>query len=157
MRRTPAELLGVALLAGACFFFSGGEPRRAPSPEVNVDDVIRFSERIEVFYASLENIPLDAIMTFRNNEFRSYFASEAAFMDYYSSLANQVRRSNMLNTRPRRVLVSEFQFESRNVARVAVSLTGPYQRTLRFWDVELERIDTWKRLDGVWLLTPDKL
>lgn len=135
----------------------GGRGPLPPSPEVDVREVVRFSERIETFYASLENVPMDAVRTFQNPELRDYFASEAAFMDYYSSIANQVRRSNMLNSRPDRVRVNEFRFESPGIARVEVQITGPYQRTLRFWGVELRRTDTWSRRDGVWVLTPDKL
>ena len=120
-------------------------------------DVVRFSERIESFYSVLENVPIDAVMTFENPALPTFFASQSAYIDYYSSLANQVRGQNMLNTRPRKVIVSEFHFEGPDEALVEVTLSGPYRRTLWPWDVEVSRVDTWKRLDGVWLLTPDKL
>ena len=151
------ELLLAAVLACGCFGGGGDGAPRSPSPKLDPREVVGFSERIEIFYAALENVPLDAVMTFENPQLRSHFASDASFMDYYSSIANQVRWANMRNTRPLRVVVRKFHFESPDVARVEVMLRGPYQRTLRFWDVELEREDTWKRLDGVWLLTPDKL
>ena len=154
MTRAPARFLILAALATGCF---GGSDPLPSASDVDAREVINFSERIETFYAMLENIPLDAIMTYENAKLRSYFVSEAAFNDYYSSLVNQVRRSNMRNTRPQRVSVREFRFQDRDVATVGLMITGPYQRTLRFWDVELERVDTWKRLDGVWVLTPDKL
>ncbi len=154
MTRAPARFLFLAALATGCF---GGSDPLPSASDVDAREVINFSERIETFYAMLENIPLDAIVTYENAKLRSYFVSESAFNDYYSSLVNQVRRSNMRNTRPQRVSVQEFRFQDRDVATVGLMITGPYQRTLRFWDVELERVDTWKRLDGVWVLTPDKL
>lgn len=120
-------------------------------------DVVRFSERIESFYSVLENVPIDAVMTFENPALPTFFASESAYMDYYSSLANQVRGQNMLNTRPRKVIVSEFHFRGPDEALVEVTLSGPYRRRLWPWNIEVERVDTWKRLDGVWLLAPDKL
>ena len=120
-------------------------------------DVVRFSEWIESFYVVLENAPIDAVMTFENPALRSFFGSDSAYMDYYSSLANQVRRQNMLNTRPRKVIVNEFHFEGPDEALVEVTMSGPYQRRLWLWDIEVKRLDTWKRLDGIWLLTPDKL
>jgi hypothetical protein len=154
LTRAPAGFLILAALAAGCF---GGGDLLPSASDVDAREVISFSERIEAFYATLENIPLDAIVTYENVTLRSHFVSESAFNDYYSSLANQVRRSNMRNSRPVRVSVREFRFQDRDVATVELMITGPYQRTLRFWDVELERVDTWKRLDGVWLLTPDKL
>lgn len=153
MRPARAGLLLIALLLGC--FRGGSAP--VSTPEVDVMDVARFSERIESFYSVLENVPIDAVMTFENPALPTFFASQSAYMDYYSSLANQVRGQNMLNTRPRKVIVSEFHFEGPDEALVEVTLSGPYRRTLWPWDVEVSRVDTWKRLDGVWLLTPDKL
>ncbi len=137
-----------------CF---GGGSAQVSTVEVDVMDVVRFSERIESFYSALENVPIDAVMTFENPALPTFFASESAYMDYYSSLANQVRRENILNTRPRRVTVNEFRFQGPDEALVEVTLSGPYRRRLWPWEIEVERVDTWKRLDGVWLLTPDKL
>ena len=153
MRRARAALLLVTLLF-ACF---GGGSAPVSAPEVDVMDVVRFSERIESFYSVLENVPIDAVLTFENPALPTFFGSESAYMDYYSSLANQVRRRNILNTRPRKVIVSAFHFEGPDEAIVEVTLSGPYRRTLWLWDIEVKRVDTWKRLDGVWLLTPDKL
>ena len=154
MSHAHAGLALLIVLLLGCF---GGGSAPVSSPEVDVMDVARFSERIESFYSVFENTPIDAVMTFENPALRTFFGSESAYMDYYSSLANQVRRQNIMNTRPRKVIVSEFHFDGPDEAVVEVILTGPYQRRLWLWDIEVKRVDTWKRLDGVWLLTPDKL
>jgi hypothetical protein len=38
-----------------------------------------------------------------------------------------------------------------------VVLTGKHERELRFWDIDVERRDIWRRIDGVWVIVPEKL
>ena len=81
MRRARAEVLLIAMLLG-CF---GGGSAQVSTVEVDVMDVVRFSERIESFYSALENVPIDAVMTFENPALPTFFASESAYMDYCGS------------------------------------------------------------------------
>ena len=85
------------------------------------------------------------------------FADRAAFSDYYSALANEIRRVNLRNTRAERVDILEFHFTDPNAAEVTVHFVGPHQRFLRFWDLEVERVDQWQRLEGRWVIVPAKL
>ena len=119
--------------------------------------MVAFAERIEVFYRSLEDIPLDAEMTYQDEDLRAHFRDETSFADYYASLADQVRRASLRNGRAHRVEIREFRFEGPELARVDVSLYGRHLRGLRFWQIELERTDTWLLEEGAWLLSPEKL
>ena len=132
----------------------GGEAELEP-----VDDgaVLRFAARIEAFYRGLEAIPLDVLITYENPELREHFVDEVAFGDYYASLAYQVRRSQLRNSQIERFEIRDFHFESDDVARVELILVGRHQRTLRFWELELARTDTWRRVEGSWVLSPEKL
>ena len=36
-------------------------------------------------------------------------------------------------------------------------MRGDHERGLLFWDVELLRTDVWRRVEGGWVLDPEKL
>lgn len=141
----------LALLA-ACAWSDG--PAREP---VSEDDIVAFAERIEIFYRSLEETPLDAILTYQDEALRSHFRDDSEFADYYASLADEVRRAFLRNGQADRVEIREFRFEGPELAFVDVALLGRHQRGLRFWEIELRRTDTWRLEGGTWILAPEKL
>jgi hypothetical protein len=144
-------VIGLAALAPlGCFSGGGFEVERDPS-------VLAFADRIQSFYDSIEEIPLDVELTYGNSELRAFFASEGDFAAYYASLAAQLRRAQVRNTTLNRVSIVEFRFDGDSIARVDLVLTGKHERSLRLGALELQRQDTWQRLDGRWLVTPDKL
>ena len=149
--RPLATALVCAALA-ACITGRSVEPERVTDPEV-----LAFAARIEGFYRALEGVPLDVEMTFDEPGFRSHFRSEAAFIDYYASLASQVRDAQYRNAKALRIEIRDFHFHSSTRARVNVTLVGRHLRILRFWEIERARTDTWQFLEGRWLLTPEKL
>ncbi len=123
-----------------------------------VDDerVLGFAERIQGFYAGLEAAPLDALVTFDSSELRGYFRTDQNFSDYYASLAAQVRSGSFRGSTASRILVDDFSFPSRDLAHVEVTFVGRHMRVLRFWEIQVHRMDAWQYLDGNWYLTPEK-
>lgn len=130
-----------------------------PSRSIVDDDteVLDFAGRIERFYRALEQIPLDVQPTFTSPLLRSYFRNESDFASYYASLVNQVRRAQVQNSRLGRIEVREFQFRGEDRAEVQLILFAQHERRLRFWMLELERNDTWRREAGIWVVAPGRL
>ncbi len=150
MRPLATALLCAALTG--CITGRGVEPERVTDPEV-----LAFATRIEGFYRALEGVPLDVQMTFDDPGFRSHVRSDAAFTDYYASLASQVRAAQFRNAKAMRIEIRDFHFQSSARARVSVTLVGRHLRILRFWEIEFARTDTWQLSEGRWVLTPEKL
>ena len=121
------------------------------------EPVLAFASRIGPFYARLERTRLDALSTFEDVELRRFFADERDFMDYYASLAAQVRAAHFRRSQPLEVEIREFHFPQGGQALVDVRLSGRHERALRFWSIEILRTDTWERVDGTWFLSPGKL
>ena len=149
----PMRGVWIPLLVSACLWGDGD----LPGEPVQERDVLAFAERIGAFYAMLEKTRLDSLMTYRDSEFRSYFTGEREFDDYYAALATDVRTLMMRNSTPEQIVVREFRFEEDGVAFVDITMLGKHKRGLRFWDVQLERTDGWKRESGIWYISPDKL
>ncbi|MBW2279363.1 MAG: hypothetical protein JRG76_12720 [Deltaproteobacteria bacterium] len=142
----------VPLLLCACGLFGG--PEGVPTDE---DEALIFARRITAFYSLLEDIPIDAYFTYQNRELRSYFEDERAFSDYYASIAGSIRDAAFRNGRAEQVRIEQFRFERPGEARVDLTLVGRHIRRLRFWERKVYRTDTWRQVEGVWMLTPSKL
>jgi hypothetical protein len=121
------------------------------------DEVAAFSQRITTFYSALEDVPLDALVTYENKALRDCFESPGAFSDYFSALATEARNQYFRDVAARSVRVREFYFDGPDRAGVEVSFRSVHQRALRFWSIGFDRHDTWERTDGVWHLVPEKL
>jgi len=152
MTRPWGALLPLAV--SACVWLGGGAERLE---RVDEADLLAFAQRIDSFYARLEKLPLDSLITFEDKRLRAYFRGEREFSDYYASLAAQVRRAQFRNSRALRIVVREFRFEGEDIAHVDVTLVGEHIRALRPGDIELRRTDVWRRSGGIWSLSPDKL
>ncbi len=154
-RRLLCSAVLVTALAG-CFGGSAAAPA-APAPLVSDEDALKFAQRAERFYAALAEVPLDALVTYDNKDLRGYFQSPGAYADYYSALATEARQSTLRDGQARSVRIQEFRFETPDQAVVDFELRGDHERKLLFWDVTIERRDVWRRVDGVWLVFPEKL
>jgi hypothetical protein len=157
MKLAPFRAVPLLLVCAACF---GGATPVPVTPSVVVSDaeVAAFSARIEKFYSTLEGLPLDALVTYENSTLRDCFTSPAGFSDYFSALATAARLEAFRYTTARHVQIREFNFVSPDEATVDVSFISVNQRTLRFWSIHFERVDTWRRSeDGVWRIVPAKL
>ncbi len=151
MSRLAGGLL--PLVISACLW--GGSP--GDGPPVSDSEALAFAERAQRFYRSLEGVPLDSLLTYEDPKLHAYFASRPAFADYYSALANEVRNAAFRDGRVSRLEILEFRFEADDLARVELRAAGLHQRSLLFWELDIRRTDTWRRVDGVWMLAPDRL
>jgi hypothetical protein len=126
---------------------------------VGVEDTeaVRFAERIQGFYTALENVPIDSFLTFQSQDLRVYFEDERAFADYYASLAGELRDADFRNGRAEQVLINEFRFDGPGDASVDLTLVGRHMRRLRFWERRIQRTDSWRQVEGVWMVSPSKL
>ncbi len=120
-------------------------------------NILAFASRIEEFYSGLEGLPLDAEVTFENQELRSYFTDPGGFSDYYASVAEQVRSARMRHALAKRVEIVEFRFDAPDRASVEVELHGDHLRGLVPWDVQVARSDTWRQVGGTWYVSPERL
>ncbi len=151
MPRVAGALL--PLLLAACGLF---DVSRVP---VGVEDAdaLRFAERIQGFYGALENIPIDSLITYESRELRAYFENERAFSDYYASLAGALRDAAFWNGRAERITIDEFRFIGPGEASVDLTLVGRHMRRLRFWERKFRRTDSWRQVEGIWMLSPSRL
>ena len=159
MKRVAATRALLSALAAAVLlaYLDGAAEPGASKPIVSDEEAMRFSLRAERFYHSLQGIPLPATVTFYNRELHQYFPTPSAFADYYSSLAMLARQNTLRDGQARSVRIREFHFEGPEQAVVDVVITGKHERELRFWDIDLDRRDIWRRVDGVWVIVPEKL
>ncbi|MFI5314175.1 MAG: hypothetical protein ACHQ6T_00610 [Myxococcota bacterium] len=154
MRAGPGRLLPALVLCAACF--GGSAPVAAPPPLPD-EEVAAFSVRIEGFYHQLEDVPLDALVTYQNRQLRDCFETPGAFSDYFSALATAARDAYFRDKTARSVQIRQFQFAGPEEATVEVYFKSVHERVLRFWSIGFERADHWKRTDGVWRIVPEKL
>ena len=159
MKRVAATRALLSAFAAAVLLacFGGAAEPGASPPIVSDEEAMRFALRAERFYHSLQGIPLPATVTFYNRELHQYFPTPSAFADYYSSLAMLARQNTLRDGQARSVRIREFHFEGPEQAVVDVVITGKHERELRFWDIDLDRRDIWRRVDGVWVIVPEKL
>jgi hypothetical protein len=156
MRLGAGHALPFVFLCAACFG-GGSAPVASTDAQLSDSEVAAFSARIESFYSALEDVPLDALVTYENKQLRECFASPGAFSDYFSALATEARERSFRDTTARSVRIREFHFDAPDQASVVVAFTSVHQRSLRFWSIGFDRHDTWKQTDGVWLIVPEKL
>ncbi len=151
MPRVVTALL--SLLLAACGLF---DATRVPVGAEDAD-ALRFAERIQGFYAALENIPIDSLITYENRDLRVYFENARAFSDYYASLVGELRDADFRNGRAERIVIDEFRFIGPGEATVELTLVGRHMRRLRFWERKFSRTDSWRQVEGIWMVSPSKL
>lgn len=148
--RFAAALAALWLCAGC---FGGGS-----TTETETDpQVLRFAQRIDRFYRQLENLPLDVRLTFEDTSLRAYFSDGEQFSAYYASLADQIRKAQFRNSTALRVDIGGFRFEADDKAVVDLTLVGRHERTLRMGELAITRSDTWRLVEGRWMVSPAKL
>jgi hypothetical protein len=154
MRVGPGRALPLLLLCAGCF---GGAPAAPPANAPPDAEIAAFSSRIEGFYSSLEDVPLDALVTYQNKRLSECFETQGAFSDYFSALATEARQLHFRDMTARSVRIRKFDFTNPEEAVVQVSFISVHQRTLRFWSIGFDRYDVWQRTEGIWRIVPAKL
>ncbi|MCS5638495.1 MAG: hypothetical protein NZ990_18420 [Myxococcota bacterium] len=149
----PLRLLPLALCS--CLW-GGGGAGSGLSP-VQAPDIVAFAEHVDAFYGALEDRAVDTLATYEDERLRRYFAGPREFSDYYASLAAQLRGADFRHARPDATQVREFWFEGPDLAHVEVLIRGYHRRTLRFWEIRVVRVDTWRYDGSTWVLSPGQL
>jgi hypothetical protein len=158
--RAAALSAAIAALIGAAGCAARGGP--IPAPEggavaVRAETALGFQERVQAFYEHLTRRRFNALETFNDPLLRQHFRSIDLFFDYYADLATALDDANFEKSRPTRVTVEEFVFESETRVRVQVRFVGEDDRPLRPNEVALIRLDRWNRADESWWVEPGKL
>jgi hypothetical protein len=155
-----AAALSVAALSwvAGCGTRGGSIPvPEAGATAVAGETALSFQERAEAFYARLIQRRFNALETFNDPVLRKHFPTQDLFFDYYADLATALDEANFEKSRPTRVAVEEFVFESDTRVRVQVRFVGEDDRPLRPNEVTLVRLDRWQRSNESWWVEPGKL
>jgi hypothetical protein len=99
----------------------------------------------------------NTLETFNDPLLREKFRTENRFFDYYADLADGLNIANFERSRPIRIDIQGFIFESPLLVRVQVRFVGEDDRPLRPNKTSLVRLDRWERADGRWWVAPEKL
>ncbi|MAE97087.1 MAG: hypothetical protein CL910_20750 [Deltaproteobacteria bacterium] len=165
--RVIAMLLLLGLLPGCAsvreLWPFGREPA-GPAPDLeqglsvaDTETVVAFYERAQTFYGRLAHRRFNDISTYRDEQLRDYFRSEAAFSDYYAGLAQALAEAHFERNRPLTLDVVEFRLAGPGEAEVVTRMVGENGLPLRRGNTDLERTDRWERLQGTWWIIPGKL
>lgn len=164
-RRSDLAAVGLCLLlSGGCALWPFGAGNEGPAPDLEqglvvaeADPVVDFYARAQAFYERLAQRRFNDITTYRDEQLRDYFRSEAAFSDYYAGLAQALVDGHFERNRPNRLRVVEFRLSGPGQAEVVTRMVGEDGRPLRPGDIAIERVDRWERLQGRWWIIPGKL
>jgi hypothetical protein len=150
--------VAVALCFAACSFRGGPIPEPAGgSVPVSPETSLSFYTQASAFYARLLKRRFNTLETFNDPLLREHFRTENRFFDYYADLAQSFRAAYFERSRPERVSVQGFIFETPFLVHVQVRFVGADRRPLRPDKIALVRLDRWERVDGRWWVTPEKL
>ena len=158
LRVIRAALAAATLLALSCSS-SGGHIPAPPAGTVAVEPatVLAFHAQAEAFYQRLIWRRFNALETFSDPFLRQHFRSEDRFFDYYAALAQALDEADFEKSRPTRVMVEEFLFETPTSARVQVLFKGEDDRPMRVDATYLLILDRWEWAEENWWITPGKL
>ena len=146
------------VLASACAGGRGLIPAEpGASVAVSAESALSFQRRIDAFYRRLTQRRFNALETFNDPVLRDHFRSPDLFFDYYADLAHTLAEAHFEKSRPNRVEIQEFLFESGEVALVQVRFRGDDRRPLRPGTVSVVRRDRWERIEGRWWIAPGRL
>jgi len=159
MRRVIRAGLAAAMLLAVSCSSSGGHIPTPPAGAVAVGPAtaLSFHARAEAFYERLIWRRFNALETFSDPFLRQHFRSEDRFFDYYAALAQALDEADFEKSRPTRVTVEEFLFETPTSARVLVRFKGEDDRPMRLDATYLVRLDRWEWAEESWWITPGKL
>ena len=131
-----------------------------PPPEIIGDagpasDVVGRLAR--VFYVRLTSRRFNSLSTFHDPALRELFQTSEAFADYYAALADALTVAHFEALRPERVTLERVEVLEPDVVLVTARFAGQNSLPLRWWSVELQRVDRWEQSSGRWWLIPGKL
>lgn len=133
---------------------------RGPPPEITgavgpASDVVERLAR--VFYVRIMNRRFNALSTFHDPALRELFQTPEAFADYYAAFSDALTAAHFEALRPEGVTLERLDVLEPDVVLVTVRFAGQNSLPLRWWSVELQRVDRWEHSSGRWWLIPGKL
>jgi hypothetical protein len=133
---------------------------RGPPPEI-VGEVGPVSDVVErlarVFYVRIINRRFNSLSTYHDPALRELFLSPEAFADYFAALADAFIEAHFEALRPEWVILERLDVLESDAALVTVRFRGQNSLPLRWWSVELVRVDRWEQVAGQWQIIPGKL
>jgi hypothetical protein len=133
---------------------------RGPAPQITgevgpASDVVQRMAR--VFYVRIINRRFNSLSTYHDPALRELFVTSEAFADYFAALADAFVEARFEALRPEWVSLEQLDVVERNAVLVTVRFRGQNSRPLRWWSVDLVRVDRWEQVDGLWRIIPGKL
>ena len=126
---------------------------------VDDEEIIELAVRMEQFYGALEGRSLDTLDTFQDQRLRAFFSTRSRVRRLLRGSGGECRSDSQHFRRSAAeiIFVRGFEFPDPDTARVDVILKGRHMRALRFWWLEIHRIDTWRMTSRGWVVSPDRL
>jgi len=157
-----AGLLAASLAAAGCATRGPGGAGASPPPPAEAAASAPVDARLlrlaADFYERLEKRRFNSMATFRDPGLREYFRSSEAFSDYYAELAHELARAHFEASRPTRIVIEAAEAHGPDRVEVHVRLTGENGLPLRWWQTQLQRVETWERdASGRWWIVPGKV
>jgi hypothetical protein len=157
-----AILLAVVATALAC----AGTPEQAceravPPPGEGTaparDEMSRIDPLAQIFYERISNRRFNSIATFQDPALREFFLSEEAFADYFANFVQVLTDAHFEKNRATKMRIEDICIDEIGDALIRVRFWGDNSQPLRWWRVQLVRVDRWQTADGAWWVMPGKL
>jgi hypothetical protein len=111
----------------------------------------------EIFYDRITARRFNSKATYDDPALREFFRNEAAFADFYASLAEALDTAHFESQRPTAVRLESMRRTTPNTVVVTVRLKGENGLPLRWWSTFVTREDSWQFADGRWWIVPGKV
>lgn len=110
-----------------------------------------------IFYDRITARRFNSKATYDDPALREFFRSEAAFADYYASLAEVLDTAHFESQRPTAVRLDSMKRGALNSVVVNVTIRGENGLPLRWWSTFVTREDRWEFSQGRWWIIPGKV
>jgi len=121
------------------------------------DSASRIVSLVQVFYERIANRRFNSIATFQDPALREFFPSEEAFADYFANFVQALTDAHFERNRATKMRIEDICIEPAGDALVRIRFWGDNSQPLRWWRVQLVRVDRWQTADDAWWIVPGKL
>ncbi len=134
--------------------YQGPPPQITGEPGAASDVVERLAR---VFYVRIISRRFNSLSTYHDPALRELFLTPAAFADYFAAFADALVEAHFEALRPEQVTLERLDVVAPDAVLVTVRFRGQNSLPLRWWSVELVRVDRWEQVAGQWQIIPGKL
>ncbi len=133
---------------------------RGPPPQITgevgpASDVVERLAR--VFYVRVLKRRFNSLSTYHDPALRELFVTPGAFADYFAAFADALVEAHFEALRPEQLTLEHLEVLAPDTVLVTVRFRGQNSLPLRWWSVELVRVDRWEQSSGQWRIIPGKL